>query len=91
MFVIIDNYIDKNLLDILPGTEKSIIIVTNKFKKQYNNVELVINNTFHDRFIIVDKKILYHCDASFKDLGKQCFEISKIEEKEILNNLLKKL
>ena len=58
---------------------------------QYKNVDLIINNTFHDRFIIIDKKLLYHSGASFKDLGKQCFEISKIEEEEILEKLLKKL
>lgn len=97
--VIIDNYIDKYLLDILSKTEKNIIIVTNKYnnqdyekyKEQYNNVKLTINNNFHDRFIIIDKEKLYHCGASFKDLGKKCFEISKIEEEDILNNLIKKL
>jgi len=96
--IIIDNYIDKSLLDILSKTNKNIRIITNKYKnedyskyrEQYKNVELIINNTFHDRFIIIDKKILYHCGASFKDLGKKCFEISKIEDKDILKNLLKK-
>ena len=58
---------------------------------QYKNIELIINNTFHDRFIIIDKKILYHSGASFKDLGKKCFEISKIEEKELLIKILKML
>ena len=62
-----------------------------KYKMQYKNVELIINNTFHDRFIIIDKKTLYHCGASFKDLGKKCFEISRIEDNDILDNLLKKL
>lgn len=51
--------------------------------------ELIVNNTFHDRFIIIDKKILYHSGASFKDLGKKCFEISKIDEKDILEKLIK--
>ena len=96
--IIIDNYIDKNLLDILSKTKKNITIITNKYnnqdydkyKMQYNNVKLIINNNFHDRFIIIDKKILYHCGASFKDLGKQCFEISKIEDTDILDKLLKK-
>ena len=86
-------------MDILSKTKKEIIIVTNKYnnqdydkyKKQYNNVELVINNTFHDRFIIIDKKIIYHCGSSFKDLGKKCFEISKIEDNDILHDLLKRL
>ena len=95
--IIIDNYVDKNILDILSKTKKKVKIVTNKYnnqdyekyKIQYKNVELIINNTFHDRFIIIDKTILYHCGASFKDLGKQCFEITKIDEEEILLKILK--
>ena len=62
-----------------------------KYKEQYDNVILVVNNSFHDRFIILDKKILYHCGASFKDLGKKCFAITKIESKELLDSLLDKL
>ena len=97
--IIIDNYIDKNILDILSKTNKDIIVITNeynnqdyeKYKNQYNNVKMIINNNFHDRFIIIDKKILYHCGASFKDLGSKCFEISKIEEVDILEKLLSKI
>ena len=97
--IIIDNYIDKKLLDILSKIEKNIIVFTNKYnnhdyekyRKQYSNVKLIINNNFHDRFIIIDRKILYHCGASFKDLGKKCFEISKIEDEDILEKLLNKL
>ena len=58
---------------------------------QYKNINLKISNEFHDRFIIIDKKILYHCGASFKDLGKNCFAISKIIDKPTLINLLKRL
>ena len=97
--IIIDNYIDKNILDILSKTNRKVTLVTNKYnnidyakyKEQYNNVTLVVNNSFHDRFIILDKKILYHSGASFKDLGKKCFAITKIESKELLNSLLEKL
>ena len=97
--IIIDNYVDKNILDILSKIENNIIIITNKYnnndynkyKEQYKNVELIINNNFHDRFIILDKKVLYHCGASFKDLGKSCFEISKIEDNDILENIIKKI
>ncbi len=95
--IIIDNYIDKNILDVLSKTNKKVILYTNsynnkdyyKYKREYGNVELVITNIFHDRFIIIDKKILYHSGASFKDLGVKCFAISKIEDKEILDNLIK--
>ena len=97
--VIIDNYIDKNILDILSKTNRKITIITNKYKiddyekyrEQYNNVTLIVNNSFHDRFIIIDKKVLYHSGASFKDLGKKCFAITKIESKELLDSLLDKL
>ena len=97
--IIIDNYIDKNILDILSKTNKQVTLITNKYKiqdyekyrEQYNNVTLVIDNSFHDRFIIIDKEILYHSGASFKDLGKKCFSITKIEDTEILHNLLDKL
>jgi len=33
----------------------------------------------HDRFLIVDKKTVYHIGASLKDLGKKWFAFSKIE------------
>ena len=97
--IIIDNYIDKNILDILSKTNRKVTLVTNKYnnidyekyKEQYDNVTLVVNNSFHDRFIILDKKVLYHSGASFKDLGKKCFAITKIESKEILDSLLDKL
>ena len=93
---IIDNYIDKKLLDILRNIDKDILIITNKYnnedfikyKSQYNNITLKINNNIHDRFIIIDNKDLYHIGASLKDLGKKCFGINKIENKDWLNNLL---
>lgn len=96
---IIDNYIDKKILDILSKIDRKILIITNKYnnddydkyKKQYKNVTLKINDNFHDRFIILDNNILYHCGSSFKDLGTKCFEISKIDEKEVLEHLLSKI
>ena len=58
---------------------------------QYKNVAFINNNRFHDRFIIIDKDILYTCGSSFKDLGKKCFYIGLIEDREILNNIISKL
>lgn len=90
--IIIDNYVNKKLLDILAKTKKEVIIITNKYdlidyekyKKQYNNVRLKINNDIHDRFIIIDKKTLYHSGASFKDLGKKMFCYNKNNKERIL-------
>ena len=52
---------------------------------------MITTNTFHDRFIIIDNKVLYHSGASFKDLGKKCFAITKMEDSNILKELLDKL
>ena len=95
--IIIDNYIDKKFLDICDKIKVSFIIVNKeidkivleKYNKQYNNIKVRISNKYHDRFIILDNKILYHCGASFKDLGKKCFCISKIENDNVLKELLK--
>ena len=97
--IIIDNYISKSLLDILSKTNKKITIYTknidnnliNKYNSQYHNVKVLINNSFHDRFIIIDNKILYHSGASFKDLGKKCFAINKINNIDMVNDLINKL
>ena len=59
----------------------------NKYKSQYNNLDIHINDKIHDRFIIIDDNILYHCGASFKDLGKKCFAINKIDDDKILGEL----
>lgn len=96
--VIIDNYASKELLDILKNINVSIKIVSkniddtlrNKYESQYNNVRFITNNSFHDRFIIIDEDILYHSGSSFKDLGKKCFCLSIIEDKNYLSEILKK-
>jgi len=97
--IIIDNYIDKSVLDMLVYKKENVevLLVTSshyltsldikKFNKQYPNLTIKYSNIFHDRFIIIDNT-LYHVGASFKDLGKKCFAINKIEDKEILNKLL---
>ena len=97
--IIIDNYAGKELLDILKNIKTNIVVVSSniddtlkkKYEMQYKNVTFINNNKFHDRFIIIDKDILYTCGSSFKDLGKKCFYIGLIEDREILNNIILKL
>lgn len=97
--IIIDNYAGKKLFDIIKNINVKVKIYTEnidniskeKYEKQYNNLEIINTNIFHDRFIIIDNKELYHSGASFKDLGKKCFAITKIEDNSILKELLNKL
>ena len=95
--IIIDNYVGKVLLDELRSINKKIIVISSnmndnlkqKYLKQYNNITFIKNDSYHDRFIIIDRKIVFHCGASFKDLGKKCFGIHEIENKNEIENLLK--
>lgn len=97
--IIIDNYIDKKILDLICKTNKKVIIVSmnmneeliKKYQSQYNNLTIKEINEFHDRFIIIDRKILYHVGASLKDLGNKGFGISKIEEQDLIDSLLSRI
>ena len=59
---------------VLKNINKNIIIVSknideitiNKYLKQYNNITFIINDIFHDRFIIIDKEILNNIFAKIK-------------------------
>ena len=97
--IIIDNYASKELLDILKDINLKIIIVSKnidsvlkeKYTKQYKNVEFIDNNSFHDRFIVLDRCKLYTCGASFKDLGKKCFAISEFNDINYLEQIINTL
>ena len=97
--IIIDNYADKSILDMITNLNVEVTIVTRKFNllkdidikkynRQYHNLKVIYSDKFHDRFIILDKKVLYHSGASYKDLGNKCFGINKIKDDEYLENIL---
>ena len=101
--LIIDNYIDDTVLEMLSKKNKNIrvTILTSeksniskldiqKFNKEYPILKLEITNKFHDRFIIIDNQELYHIGTSLKDLGKKCFAISRIQDKEYIQKVLDK-
>jgi len=100
--VLIDNYIDESVLVLLSkrsaGIEVEIYTTEiseqlrldlKKFNAQYPNVEVKTFKKSHDRFIIIDKKTVYHIGASLKDLGKKwfAFSIIDLDAMEMINKL----
>ena len=97
--IIIDNYAGHKLLDMIKDVNKKIIIISKnidnklkeKYEEQYHNVTFIYNNTIHDRYIILDRKRLFHSGISFKDMGKSTFSITEFDNKEeitmFVNNL----
>lgn len=55
---------------------------------QNGTTKIMKTEKFHDRFIIIDNRKLYHCGASIKDLGKKCFGINEIEDKTIIEKII---
>ena len=88
--VLIDNYIDDTVFTLFSKYPNiNFIIYTNniskqlkldfeKYSKQYKNIALKTFKSSHDRFLIIDKKDIYHLGASLKDLGKKWFAFSKM-------------
>ena len=99
--ILIDNYIDETVFTLFskyPNIKikiytkiisKQLKLDLQKYKTQYQNIELLEFKNSHDRFLILDKKEIYHIGASLNDLGKKWFAFSKfdIENFDILKRL----
>ena len=94
--ILIDNYVDETVLTLLLKRDKNCnaIIYTErilkelkldieKHNKQYSPIEIKILKNTHDRFLILDKKEIYHIGASLKDLGNKIFAITKLEKENL--------
>lgn len=93
--VLVDGYSDEVTLDILSQKKSGVEVVVataqkmidkhltpvavSKFNKQNPMLEVKAVGAFHDRFLILDDKELYHFGASLKDLGRQYCAVTKMD------------
>ena len=89
--IIIDNYADIKLLSLIRNINVNIILITKNstrlstieiemYNNQYHNLKVIRNNSFHDRYIIIDNKDIYHLGTSINNLGDKTFMIIKLED-----------
>ena len=91
--IVIDNYIDDGVLTVLSKADKKVQITiltktisqqfaldVKKYNEQYPPITIKEFHNSHDRFLIIDGKIVYHFGASLKDLGKKWFAFSKLDK-----------
>ncbi len=84
--ILIDGYVDLSVLQRLTKKQKGVNVTiytdpktkltaqdVQTFNAQYPTLTLNYTRKMHDRFMIIDNKVLYHIGASLKDLGKKCF------------------
>ena len=100
--IVIDGYADNTILDIIKRLIFEVVIITKrdnlltkqdiaKYNKQYHNLKVIYDNTFHDRYFIVDNEIVYHCGASINRIGYKTFSINLISDEEVCNLLISKV
>ena len=96
--IIIDRYSDKKIMDIISHLKCNVVLITQKsyqltklyaeYNKQYHNLRIVYDNTFHDRYFILDNQEFYHCGASINQAGSRTFSINVLEDKIVKESLL---
>ncbi|MBQ9634650.1 MAG: ORF6N domain-containing protein [Acidaminococcaceae bacterium] len=100
--ILVDGYVDEKTLDILSKKQSGVNVTIfthantkltaqdiSTFNTQYPQLTVKYTKLFHDRFLILDRKTVYHIGASLKDAGKTCFGLSLFEDgrKELLQKL----
>ena len=100
--VLVDNYVDDTVLSMLDkrksnvsatiytqSISKQLTLDLQKHNAQYTPIDVRVMTNFHDRFLFIDEKTIYHIGASIKDLGKKVFGFSKLglDAKQIMNML----
>lgn len=94
--ILIDNYIDDTVLTHFTKRKKQVnctIYTRNisrqlqldlkKYNHQYPAIHIKAFKEAHDRFLIIDEKIVYHFGASLKDAGKKWFAFSKMNKESV--------
>ena len=103
--ILIDGYTDTATLDLLSKKKEGVkveIYTTEKhsklteseiasFNKEYPTLTVMHTSEFYDRFMILDRKTLFHIGASIKDAGKKAFEISQIDDEKQTEEILRRL
>lgn len=100
--IIVDNYADKTLLDMVKDLHVKVTIITKKnnllkehmiekYNKEYHNLTVKYSNIFHDRYFILDNEVVYHCGASINRIGYKTFSITLVADQDVSQLLIDKI
>ena len=91
--VIIDNYIDETIIRYIEKYNKNVVIITGNPKLKRiafnSNITIVVDNSYHSRYIFVDNEFSYCLTYSLNSIGKKDFDIiflDKLKPNYIINN-----
>jgi hypothetical protein len=97
--IIIDRYVDKTILDIISKISCSVFLITSKkcklsdldikkYNSTYNNLEIYFDDSFHDRYFIIDDTKIYHSGNSINHIGYRKSSIDVLSDDSIKNKIL---
>ena len=97
--IIVDRYTDKSLLDIIKQLKCNVILITSnktkltkldidKYNKTYNNLKIIYDESYHDRYFIIDRNTIYHSGNSINHIGYRKSNINLITDKKIKGVIL---
>ena len=100
--IIIDNYADKIILDIIKELKVKVVLITkknnllksteiDKYNKQYSNLRIIYDDSYHDRYFIIDRNKIYHCGTSINKIGNRTFSITLLSDKKVKELLIKEV
>ena len=78
--IVVDRYTDKTFLDMIRNIECKVILITSKkskltkldiekYNQDYDNLTVYYDDTFHDRYFIIDRDKFYHSGNSINHIG----------------------
>ena len=92
--IIVDRFTDKTILDMIKNLDCNIILITSekskitkidikKYNVDYHNLSIYYDDTFHDRYFIIDKEKIYHSGNSINHIGYRKSSIDVIGDENI--------
>ena len=100
--IVIDSYVDRGFLDMIKEFNFKVILITknsnrlteldiSKYREEYNNLNIIYDDTFHDRYFILDKEIIYHSGTSINHAGSRTFSINKLDDSVVKEALINRI
>lgn len=102
--VVIDPYADAKALDFLSVKHPEVAALliasskakltqddVNAFNLQYGGLVVKDDDSFHDRFILIDNRDLYHLGASLNYAGKKTFAITRLNDEQLIAAIINRI
>ena len=97
--IIVDRYTDKTILDMIMNIKCNVILITgkntkltkldiDKYNDSYNNLTIYYDDTYHDRYFIIDKDKIYHSGNSVNHIGYRKSSLNIVEDKVIKDKII---